>query len=1659
MAKLPFDYARLVAAIPQAGDSNDAYYIYSSKAQRQESEDTYVLPEDTNVDNFVALLPGMVIVLDKKPSITPGTVNITDKWLAWMQHWDASCTLSMTAILFSSFGGLVPPLLTILSFEFRITKPWDVTFSSRSEVLLSAFGPQSQIFPPGLPEDGTPLYLGLDTDATSADLNSTVGDLFKFAELGRLAGQLPSGVAELKTVLKRENASGKRNAMWFKPETYLNTTMRLNFEFKDFSKLEDALTTSKILEGLKFKEASIICKKSLALASTNNGPQAIPAGEVYVQVGCVVTPKGSSKSVELRARLEFFDSGFAFTLQVKATTRSKEPLQVILEWLLGLLPSDSGLDSVETILEKDGIFSDYIYLRRFSISVDTSGDKFKLSSLKVDIEVCGKFGQGSDNSKRPTFLVTYSWSDDIGGLGFLNGDFWNWFDASPERLLSSKYEAIDDLQPLAENPAASIDLVTLISGETIEDVPANVPTLLTSAGIFLSKDTFAVTATVQSKSYSTEESTVPQIDLGQIKLYASFQWGKQKDFSFVSHITTMVAPGPNSSHQEPAVLMGSLSYSSSAKTWELKADLHGLYASTLYEFFDPDSTDHVMPLIDSLAIANMSLDYKYTGQIQGEQKGRSVGTYFSFDGLLLVAALQLEVKFEFETQQEILSSVVGGDDDLELPSFLANTIVSGKDGGGITVDVRKAPTKEGMFQFISTIAMGDVELTFAQIHMSKWEAKIPSKRFIKVALTTLPKVDIPLVGELTQPFDEIYVMWIQDGTGTNKTMPGLTRKEIDCLNLSLDGHTLVPKDKFKTKKDTDVLLSAGSHFAVIMIDQNKGRTCVLDYDFKKSASPRNKGEERQVDEKSRGAGGKKDSDGDSASAPFKKKAGPLSISNIGLKYADSELHIRFTATFELGPLEFSLIGFSLNLELKGLKSISLLPPSLEGLAVAFERPPLTLAGIFRHGTDPSLEYYAGGLIIGWTPYQIQAAGFYGWASAGNGPETTFISVFVFARLDGPLLTLEFAEISGVTGGFGYNSEVRLPTPDQIVNFPFIKTTALQGATDSALSVLERLTSPEADGWFAPLNNTYWAAAGMKIDAFEMIALDAVAVVQFGQSIKLGLFAVALVDIPTGQLKQKFAHVELGIAIVIDLDYGILKTEAQLSPNSYILHPDCHLTGGFALYYWFDAPHADRALIGNFVFTLGGYHQAFEVPKGYPNPPRLGISWSVGSHISITGEAYFAITPKVCMGGGRLHAAFSAGPIGAWFDAFANFLINYQPFFFQASAAICVGVGLDIDFLFIHCHKSIEVGATLYLWGPPLAGRVHIDVKVYKFDIDFGDSSSGDHTLSLLEFYHLVLQTDSQQDSGGTTTAKIQSEKSRVIEVEEDEEREVTQGEKPREAEGSGQPPKDEGHTFLATAGLMNDTEKPEREQNQTWTVRGGAFSLVVGCKMAISKAEQTGVADGNYVAYTANDIYSKPMRLTQPLDSTMELSITQEGSNIVQSWKMEAALKSVPTGLWAKYDTRSDPVRSGNNIDSLLSKAQGGITLMMGVSLTAPPPQMSDDRLQIFDILDADLQSLISEKPFPEPPPPHPYWDPVAPLPGAQQWADVRSTWEKPDWDTNEVSGSGQKQAEPGVQTQFVTGWAESFGWDVALAQLAKIPKKLDDLFDELYVAAPLLTA
>jgi hypothetical protein len=111
--------------------------------------------------------------------------------------------------------------------------------------------------------------------------------------------------------------------------------------------------------------------------------------------------------------------------------------------------------------------------------------------------------------------------------------------------------------------------------------------------------------------------------------------------------------------------------------------------------------------------------------------------------------------------------------------------------------------------------------------------------------------------------------------------------------------------------------------------------------------------------------------------------------------------------------------------------------------------------------------------------------------------------------------------------------------------------------------------------------------------------------------------------------------------------------------------------------------------------------------------------SLSIHLRILGEAYFAITPRVCMGGGRLHAALTLGPLSAWFDAFLDFLINYRPFHFNAIGGISVGTRFTLDLWLVTTRISAEVGTTLTVAGPPMGGSVHVDFWVFGFDIIFG----------------------------------------------------------------------------------------------------------------------------------------------------------------------------------------------------------------------------------------------------------------------------------------------------------------------------------------------------
>ncbi len=436
----------------------------------------------------------------------------------------------------------------------------------------------------------------------------------------------------------------------------------------------------------------------------------------------------------------------------------------------------------------------------------------------------------------------------------------------------------------------------------------------------------------------------------------------------------------------------------------------------------------------------------------------------------------------------------------------------------------------------------------------------------------------------------------------------------------------------------------------------------------------------------------------------------------------------------------------------------------------------------------------------------------------------------------------------------------------------------------------------------------------------MLDVDAVLVLQLNPDVQIGIYGVATMDVPSLAASVKFAHVELGIACTLDVGAGAFRLDAQLSPRSFVLHERCHLTGGIALYAWFGGTNAaarndpNRPSNGDFVLTIGGYHQAFVCPPQYPNPPRLGISWALGSALKITGEAYFAVNPRVCMGGGRLHASLSAGQLGAWFDAFIDFLINFRPFHFTAGGGIAVGVRFSLDLWLVTIRISAEISATLAVMGPPMAGTVHVDFWVFGFDINFGDLDAArqqDPLPSVTAFRDLALKSGGGSGKGQGIPLEWVSGKV---------------AEKPETTKP---------FQFNCDTGLVPNNSVPGTSSaasfpelaawhaplpDGTWIVRGAAFSCTISLGFAATAAtlhdqRPTVKVPPKHVEIpeAQQQIFARPMQLREPLRSPVTIIITKPKTGAPslrgnertdKEWGIQPVLKAVPQSIWGQCKYR-----------------------------------------------------------------------------------------------------------------------------------------------------------
>ncbi|KAJ8104614.1 hypothetical protein ONZ43_g7767 [Nemania bipapillata] len=766
------------------------------------------------------------------------------------------------------------------------------------------------------------LTLGLDFQETvDLSTSNTLKDLFEQAGAAGMADCVPSSLLALAVTLNASEAGDndpKRNAIWYVPTSSKHIVMRLQFQVPLFELLQDVLGAT--LPGFTLKSADIIFYKDMLLAETEDGDEPLFKGSIAFSVSCSVQGGGSDE-VPATAAIDLGESTISLTFLFES---ENDPLSGILKWLASLIDDENLEPLVTGILgNKEGgksVFPNFV-LRRMRVDIDTTDpENRKLSSFSFDIEVSANIGSGSS----PTvFLISYNWNRFLGGIGRLSGQLWTDVEATQNLDLLPHEEKWTILLPVTANMAKSIDIASLIPGQTVVNIPDSLPSTVTNAYLSLTKNSFAIQCSVEANE--PVAGSVPQPYLGEVALEGSFAWGKSTSFALGVYISAGIQPSAEEAANGvgSAILKGLLTYDSSTKEWQLKGSLTGLHASTLVEFFDEGDKEQVGPLINSIIISSLNIEYMYTGDPSG---GTSSKSEFRIDGNLYIAGLSLGLIFTYKkggaftfkatlnpnnpsaTIGDVLSSILGTT-DIELPDFVYNTELNSGGEDLFSIEVSK---KTPSFFFISEINIANVHIDFVQLHSTEWNTGSPSKRLFRVSINGFPnrEIEIPLVGSLTQPLDELCFLWVQDpAPAVAGKMNGLTRGDLIAFNSSLQDPILV-KDKIKPESQTtgDLLLAAGCHFVVIIRSGTGDRMCLLDYEFMKSSPSSSTSTDGKALSLQQGVRREESADDGSptAQAPYKKAAGPLSISNVGLKYKDKQLIIMFDATFQLGPLGFSL---------------------------------------------------------------------------------------------------------------------------------------------------------------------------------------------------------------------------------------------------------------------------------------------------------------------------------------------------------------------------------------------------------------------------------------------------------------------------------------------------------------------------------------------------------------------------------------------------------------------------------------------------------------------------------------------------------------------------------------------------------------------------------
>lgn len=479
---------------------------------------------------------------------------------------------------------------------------------------------------------------------------------------------------------------------------------------------------------------------------------------------------------------------------------------------------------------------------------------------------------------------------------------------------------------------------------------------------------------------------------------------------------------------------------------------------------------------------------------------------------------------------------------------------------------------------------------------------------------------------------------------------------------------------------------------------------------------------------------------------LEKSFGPVSIQKVGLRYEESRLWALMNASLTAGPVTLSTFGLGVGTPLSTFEPRF----TISGADVAVTAGTVVANGGLIGTIDPVNLY--GELLLELGPYSAGALG--GFAMIDEAP-----SFFLYATVSGDFGGPPYFFIKGFAAGIGLNRALVVPPVSGVATFPLVQW-AMGDRTPSSIpgdsigkQIAAALGALSASGVVAPSVGEYWLAAGIKFSSFEIVDSFALVTVSLGPQFELDLLGLSTLRLPPATGLAPVVDIGMQLKATIAPAAGYFAIEGQLTSNSYVIAPAAHVTGGFAFCVWFAGDHE-----GQFVVSVGGYCDNFKVPEYYPSLPRVGLNWRISDNLSVNGQQYFAVTSAAVMAGCAISAVWKSGPIKAWFDVRADFLMIYKPFHYYIAASCQLGCSVRISLLFTHVTLSFHLGAGIEIWGPDFSGKAHIDLSVISFTIHFGASDQKiDTTIGWTRFVDEMLPGGKLRTSGALKDSAMASE--------------------------------------------------------------------------------------------------------------------------------------------------------------------------------------------------------------------------------------------------------------------------------------------------------------